>query len=62
MIIFCPTCVLQHFPMYRDSDKNCNEPDEAPEDLKKLKFRERWECLSQEATSMVGISAIDNVC
>lgn len=45
--------LFQHFPLYRESDKNCNEPDEAPEDLKKMKFRERWDCLSQEATSMV---------
>ncbi|KAE8742681.1 hypothetical protein FOCC_FOCC011810 [Frankliniella occidentalis] len=45
--------ILQHFPMYRDSDKNCDEPDEAPEDLKKMKFRERWECLSQDATDML---------
>ncbi|XP_034234477.1 metallophosphoesterase 1 isoform X2 [Thrips palmi] len=45
--------ILQHFPMYRDSDKNCDEPDEAPEDLKRMKFRERWECLSREATEMI---------
>lgn len=45
--------ILQHFPMYRDSDKTCDEPDEAPEDLKRMKFRERWDCLSQEATEMI---------
>uniref|UniRef100_A0A1B6C6R9 Metallophosphoesterase 1 homolog n=1 Tax=Clastoptera arizonana TaxID=38151 RepID=A0A1B6C6R9_9HEMI len=42
--------LLQHFPMYRESDAECNEPDEAPEDIKSQKFRERWECLSREAS------------
>ncbi|KAK3915561.1 Metallophosphoesterase 1 [Frankliniella fusca] len=50
---FSRPIILQHFPMFRDSDRNCDEPDEAPEDLKKMKFRERWECLSQEATDML---------
>ncbi|XP_075214748.1 per1-like protein PGAP5 [Lycorma delicatula] len=45
--------LLQHFPLYRESDADCNEPDEAPEDEKKQKFRERWECLSREATEML---------
>lgn len=39
--------------MYRESDEACNEPDEAPEDEKRLKFRERWDCLSKESSDMV---------
>lgn len=45
--------LLQHFPMYRESDAECSEPDEAPEDEKKNKFRERWECLSRESSEML---------
>ncbi|XP_034250655.1 metallophosphoesterase 1-like [Thrips palmi] len=44
---------VYHFPMSRDSDKTCDEPDEAPEHLKRMKFRERWECLSREATEKI---------
>uniref|UniRef100_A0A0A9WS93 Metallophosphoesterase 1 homolog n=2 Tax=Lygus hesperus TaxID=30085 RepID=A0A0A9WS93_LYGHE len=42
--------LLQHFPLYRESDEDCNEPDEAPEDEKSQKFRERMECISREST------------
>ncbi|XP_014279167.1 metallophosphoesterase 1 [Halyomorpha halys] len=45
--------LLQHFPMHRESDEACNEPDEAPEDEKRLKFRERWDCLSKESSDML---------
>nr|CAD7571080.1 unnamed protein product [Timema californicum] len=44
--------LLQHFPMYRESDADCHEPDQAPEDLKTQKFRERWECLSRESSEV----------
>lgn len=39
--------------MYRESDEECSEPDEAPEDEKRHKFRERWECLSRESTEVL---------
>ncbi|XP_051156339.1 metallophosphoesterase 1 isoform X2 [Leptopilina boulardi] len=45
--------LLQHFPMYRESDKICDELDEAPLDIKNIKFRERWECLSEEASKQL---------
>lgn len=45
--------VLQHYPMYRESDEICNEPDQAPDDIKGIKFRERWECLSREASEQL---------
>lgn len=45
--------VLQHYPLHRDSDAVCDEPDEAPPDLKHVRFRERWECLSRDATEML---------
>ncbi|XP_043490626.1 metallophosphoesterase 1 isoform X1 [Polistes fuscatus] len=45
--------LLQHYPLYRVSDEMCNEPDEAPRELKSLQFRERWECLSKEASKQL---------
>lgn len=45
--------LLQHFPLYRTSDEMCNELDEAPHEIKRLQFRERWECLSKEASEQV---------
>ncbi|XP_015115341.1 metallophosphoesterase 1 isoform X2 [Diachasma alloeum] len=45
--------LLQHYPMYRESDSLCSEPDEAPEEIKDIKFRERWECLSREASEQL---------
>ncbi|XP_018325112.1 metallophosphoesterase 1 isoform X2 [Agrilus planipennis] len=42
--------LMQHFPLYRHSDKACNEPDEAPVPLKNRVFKEKWDCLSKEAT------------
>lgn len=44
---------VQHFPMYRESDAECFEPDEAPADEKNYKFRERWECISRESSEFV---------
>ncbi|XP_012252317.2 metallophosphoesterase 1 isoform X2 [Athalia rosae] len=45
--------ILQHYPMYRESDEICHELDEAPPQLKDVKFRERWECLSKEASEQL---------
>ncbi|XP_320098.4 metallophosphoesterase 1 homolog [Anopheles gambiae] len=42
--------VLQHFPMYRESDKECQEHDSPEVDL----YRERWEVLSKESTDLIG--------
>jgi len=39
--------------MYRESDEICNELDQAPNEIKAIKFRERWECLSKEASEQV---------
>lgn len=47
--------------MYRESDELCDELDEAPEDLKKQKFREKWDCLSKQSTNMVSLIYIENV-
>lgn len=44
---------LQHFPMYRPSDEICKEPDSAPPNIKSQSFRERWECLSKEASAKI---------
>nr|XP_037283751.1 metallophosphoesterase 1-like isoform X7 [Rhipicephalus microplus] len=45
--------ILMHFPLYRSSDSACLEPDAAPAAEKEQLFRENWECLSREATSML---------
>ncbi|XP_046481549.1 per1-like protein PGAP5 isoform X2 [Neodiprion pinetum] len=45
--------LLQHYPMYRESDEICHEVDEAPANIKSEKFRERWECLSKEASEQL---------
>ncbi|RLU21082.1 hypothetical protein DMN91_007698 [Ooceraea biroi] len=45
--------LLQHYPMYRESDEICNELDQAPDELRAIKFRERWECLSKEASEQL---------
>jgi len=46
--------VMQHFPLYRENDEIC-EPSEdlAPDDIRKEKFREKWECLSKESTDFL---------
>eukprot|EP00095_Tigriopus_kingsejongensis_P010160 maker-scaffold575_size133042-snap-gene-0.36 protein:Tk10160 transcript:maker-scaffold575_size133042-snap-gene-0.36-mRNA-1 annotation:"metallophosphoesterase 1 isoform x1" len=42
--------LLQHFPLFRASDTHCQEIDEAPAQEKDKPFRERWDCLSREAS------------
>lgn len=45
--------LLQHFPMYRESDKDCSTPDAAPEEEKYVPFREKWDCISKESSQML---------
>lgn len=45
--------LLTHFPLYRESDKDCDEPDTAPDSIKFDKFKEKWDCLSQNATKLL---------
>uniref|UniRef100_A0A5S6Q902 Metallophos domain-containing protein n=1 Tax=Trichuris muris TaxID=70415 RepID=A0A5S6Q902_TRIMR len=45
--------LLQHFPLYRESDAPCQEPDAAPYYLKYKKMRQSWECLSKESSSLL---------
>lgn len=45
-----PPIILQHYPMYRESDEACMEHDT----LTIEKFRETWEVLSQESTDLLG--------
>lgn len=42
--------LLQHFPLFRESDAICNEEDEAPANEKRKPFREKWDCLSRNAS------------
>uniref|UniRef100_A0A1B0DK66 Uncharacterized protein n=1 Tax=Phlebotomus papatasi TaxID=29031 RepID=A0A1B0DK66_PHLPP len=42
--------LLQHYPLYRESDRDCQEHDPIPLEL----YRERWEVLSQESSDLIG--------
>lgn len=41
---------FQHYPLYRESDSICTEPDAAPLPERNNLFEERWDCLSKEST------------
>lgn len=45
--------VLMHFPLYRESEQICSELDSAPEEEKRVRYREKIDCLSRESTSFV---------
>ena len=52
--VYTRPILLQHFPLYRESDKDCgDEPDVAPAAEKSKSFRPQWDCLSQESTKLV---------
>ncbi|XP_041376990.1 metallophosphoesterase 1-like [Gigantopelta aegis] len=42
--------LLQHFPMYRPSDADCDTPDAAPPGVKNIPFKLKVDCLSKEAS------------
>ncbi|XP_064640414.1 metallophosphoesterase 1-like isoform X2 [Lineus longissimus] len=42
--------LMQHFPLFRDSDEECSGLDAAPEDEKTIKFKPQIDALSREAT------------
>ncbi|XP_047739572.1 metallophosphoesterase 1 isoform X1 [Hyalella azteca] len=50
---FSRPVLLQHYPLYRESDKHCDGYDAAPPGSRDLLFRERWECLSQQASQQL---------
>ena len=52
-IITNATCVMQHFPMYRVSDGVCIGVDAASADVRDVRLRQRWDCLSKEASDEV---------
>ncbi|KAK9879564.1 hypothetical protein WA026_006633 [Henosepilachna vigintioctopunctata] len=45
--------LMQHYPLYRSSDKECDDFDSAPMPIKEEVFRETWECLSKESTYQI---------
>ena len=47
--------LLQHFPMYRTSDSNCSGPDAAPPKDRYKKFKQKYDCLSQESSNKVSL-------
>lgn len=61
-------CVVQHFPMYRVSDSECSGPDAAGPEKRNVRMKQRWDCLSKEASDevrsscdCVGVSACQSV-
>lgn len=52
MANYSPPIILQHYPMYRESDADCEEHDSLT--VEGQQFRETWEVLSQEATDLIG--------
>ncbi|XP_066435630.1 metallophosphoesterase 1 isoform X2 [Eleutherodactylus coqui] len=42
--------LLQHYPLYRESDSECTEEDSASPEEKKVLFKERYDVLSQDAS------------
>lgn len=47
---FSRPIIMQHFPLYRESDSICTDPDAAPLPERNNLFDERWDCLSREST------------
>lgn len=45
--------LLQHFPLHRHSDSECNEADEAPQDEKFKPFRINMDCLNENSTKLL---------
>eukprot|EP00063_Salmo_salar_P068552 XP_014043387.1 PREDICTED: metallophosphoesterase 1-like isoform X3 [Salmo salar] len=45
-----PPIILQHYPLYRESDAGCTGRDAAPPEERHLLFREKYDVLSQEAS------------
>lgn len=44
---------MQHFPLFRSSDQDCHEEDEAPPNEKFVKMREKWDCVSKESSDFL---------
>lgn len=42
--------LLSHFPLFRESDQFCNEPDSADPEEKLIEFRPRIDCISEESS------------
>ena len=47
---FSRPVLLQHFPLFRNSDVNCNELDEAPPNEKSKAFKKGWDCLTKNSS------------
>ena len=46
--------LLTHFPLFRDSDRLCGfERDSTPETEKYKPFKQKWDCLSENATKLI---------
>lgn len=45
--------ILMHFPLYRESEEICTVSDSAPIEEKRIKHREKIDCLSRESTDLI---------
>ncbi|XP_070198689.1 metallophosphoesterase 1-like [Littorina saxatilis] len=45
--------LLQHFPLFRQSDADCNTEDAAPPSEKSQRFQPRYDCLSKESSQQL---------
>lgn len=53
LVNIIPASFPQHFPMYRNSDAECNTKDAAPPSEKSIPFKVRYDCLDQRSTDLV---------
>lgn len=51
--VFSKPILMQHYPLFRTSDMDCEDFDAAPFPIKQERFREKWECLGREATRQI---------
>ncbi|KAL3283526.1 hypothetical protein HHI36_006665 [Cryptolaemus montrouzieri] len=51
--IYSKPILMQHYPLYRQSDMECTDFDAAPMPIRQERFKETWDCLSKEATYQI---------
>ncbi len=51
---FSRPIIMQHFPLYRPNEASCPQAvDGPPEEVRQMQHRERFDCLSKEASEKV---------
>ncbi|ESN91680.1 hypothetical protein HELRODRAFT_189769 [Helobdella robusta] len=52
-VTYNPPIIMQHFPLYRESDANCSGPDSSPEDEKFMMMKPKWDCLDRNISNKI---------